>query len=352
MTSTDPPNAEFSMRHTLADHAKKLLLCIGYIITSAALIRYNKFMMEKQNFPHALALAACHMVVSSVCCWVIYLVKPSMLPAMEVTRGSRLTLFKWFIPIGFCFAVMLYTSNQAYKYCNVTFLQFMKEANAMLCFGLSWLVGLNSMNRLQLLVIIYVISTASISVSGEVSFSWFGFVLQAISQLVEVSRMVMSELVLSGRKLDPLTYTLFLAPVCLVVLIIANAIHWSHGTFHDFTRTWPLVLGNCFVAFALNLLVATVIKECSALGLIMCGICKDICIVLFSALAFDELVTGRQICGFALTLVGVFYWSLMKAKPDSPVIRASKRLLCMEPEAPGEKTQLFDKAGDKIERKV
>eukprot|EP00415_Alexandrium_ostenfeldii_P001028 UN1028 len=72
--------------------------------------------------------------------------------------------------------------------------------------------------------------------------------------------MIMGEIVLSGRKLDPLTYNMFLAPICLCVLVIANLVHWSHGTFEDFREMWPLVFANACVAFCLNILVAAVIK--------------------------------------------------------------------------------------------
>merc|ERR1719210_694334 len=101
-------------------------------------------------------------------------------------------------------------------------------------------------------------SAASFAVSGEIRFKWAGFVYQAVSQLAECSRMVMGEIVLSGKKLDPLTYTLFLAPICFIVLLIGNAVHWSPGTFRDFPAMCPLLLGSACLAFVLNVVVAAV----------------------------------------------------------------------------------------------
>merc|ERR1719414_751353 len=184
------------------------------------------------------------MLVSTIMSGVIYLVRPAMMPAMETTKGNRLELLKWFIPIGVCFAIMLFGSNQAYVYCSVTFLQFMKEANVIVVFLISCIVGLQSCNRLRAVIIVWVIAGASVAVSGEVRFKWAGFILQAVSQLAECSRMVMGEIVLSGKKLDPLTYTLFLAPICFIVLIIGNALLFSPGTFRDFPAMCPLLLGN------------------------------------------------------------------------------------------------------------
>merc|ERR1719414_2654021 len=127
------------------------------------------------------------MLVSTIMSGVIFLVRPSMMPAMETTKGNRLALMKWFVPIGVCFAIMLFGSNQAYVYCSVTFLQFMKEANVMLVFVISCVVGLQSCNRLRAVIIIWVIAGASVAVSGEVRFAWAGFILQAVSQLAECS---------------------------------------------------------------------------------------------------------------------------------------------------------------------
>jgi len=334
-------------------YLKKLCYCIVYIIVSAGLIRYNKMMMKKDHFPHALALSAIHMFVCSVLCSTLYMVKPSMFPGMEATKGQRLGLLKWFVPIGCCFAIMLFGSNQAYLYCSVTFLQFMKEANVMLVFVFSCVIGLQSCTRLRTLVIIWVIAGAALSVSGEVHFKWLGFIFQGISQLAECSRMVMGEIVLTGRKLDPLTYNLFLAPICLIVLIIANAIHWSSGTAADFADMWPLLLGNACVAFCLNVLVALVIKECSAVGFVLTGLMKDIAIVIFSSVAFHENVTTKQAEAFIVTVLGVFAWSFIKIYPTSLPVRCLEKLLCATPtEDPTEKTALLSKEEPKIAKEV
>lgn len=324
-------------------YTRKIVFCVMYIIVSAALIRFNKLMMKKDHFPHALALSACHMFVCSVLCSALYLIFPSMFPGMEVTKGQRLGLMKWFIPIGICFAIMLFGSNQAYMYCSVTFLQFMKEANVMLVFIFSCIVGLQSFTKLRCVVIIWVIAGASISVSGEVHFAWLGFVFQGVSQLAEVSRMIMGEIVLSGKKLDPLSYNMFLAPICLIVLIIANAAHWQPTIMADFAHMWPLIILNALVAFALNILVAAVIKECSAVGFVLTGLLKDIAIVVFSACAFHEHVTQKQAGAFVITIAGVCFWSYMKLYPTSMIVKSCERLLCVDNGSEREKEALMPK---------
>jgi len=323
---------------------KKFALCIVYISVSTLLIRFNKMMMQEDRFPFAMALSAIHMFVSSVLCTLLYLIAPSMYPAMEGTKGHRWDLMRWFVPIGACFAVMLYGSNQAYIYCSVPLLQFMKEANVMIVFLISCAVGLQSISRLRVLLIIWVIAGAAISVTGDLRFSLVGIAFQATSQLAECARMVLGEFVLSGRKLDPLTYTFFLAPTCLMVLLVANLCHWDPQTWPALAKCWPLVLCNAGVAFILNVLVAAVIKEVSAVGFVLTGLTKDIFIVMLSWLLFGEPVTTMQWSAFCMTLMGVGVWSWMKVNPRSSVIQMLERMLCMPcPEEKTEKTALLEK---------
>jgi len=324
---------------------KKLLLCLVYIAVSSLLIRFNSWMMHEDHFPFAMALSTIHMLVCSTLCIVLYSIAPSMYPAMEGTIGRRLDLMRWFIPIGACFAVMLYGSNKAYAYCSVALLQFMKEANVVVVFVISCAVGLQSINRLRILLIVWVLVSAAISVTGDLSFSFLGIAFQVTSQLAECARTVLGEFVLSGRKLDPLTYTFFLAPICLVVLLVADFVHWDPRIWPALVRWWPIILCNACVAFLLNILVAAVIKEVSAVGFVLTGLTKDIVIVVLSWLFFGDPITQVQWSAFAMTLLGVGVWSVMKISPRSPIIRMLEAAVCMnvQQDEPTEATSLIEK---------
>mmetsp|Transcript_72265 Transcript_72265/g.225323 ORF Transcript_72265/g.225323 Transcript_72265/m.225323 type:complete len:305 (-) Transcript_72265:51-965(-) len=287
--------------------------------------------MQDDHFPFAIVLSAIHMLVSSVLCGVLYLVAPSMFPAMESTKGQTASLMKLFLPIGAFFAVMLYGSNQAYRFCSVALLQFMKEANVMIVFLISCAAGLQSMNRVRLALIVWVIAGATISVSGDLKFSLIGIAFQAASQLAECARVVLGEIALSGRRLDPLTYTSFVAPLCFVVLLVASIFTWEARIVPAMGSCWPLLLMNALVAFALNVLVAAVIKEISAVGFVLTGLTKDILIVVLSCLLFGEPITLTQWSAFAMTLGGVGLWSLMKVSPDALPVQLLERTLCMPP---------------------
>jgi drug/metabolite transporter (DMT)-like permease len=303
-----------------------------YIFVSGSLIYFNKFLMNTKRFPHAMALTCIHMCMTLFLCLVTYCVRPSMFPGVERTQGKRLRVLNMILPIGVLFAIMLYGSNRAYLYCGIAFLQFMKEANVALVFIFSCAAGLQTMSRQRLFVICWIILGSSICVHGDMSFFLIGFALQAMSQLAECMRAVLAEMLLSGDdvKLDPLTYTMFMSPVCLGVLLLGTIITWTPAVLEDFLVWWPYLLPNASLAFVLNLSIAALIQNASAVGFILCGVLKDICLVVGSVFILGESIVALQWFSFTITISGVFVWSYMRVCPDAPAVQMFERALCVE----------------------
>lgn len=328
---------------------KVVLLCTVYIATSSLLIRFNKFLMDPSRFPYTVALSSMHMGCSLLLCVLLYAVRPTLFPGMAATEGRRLELLRWFLPIGVAFALSLCLSNEAYMYCNVAFLQFMKESNVVICFLFSCAAGLQVMNRLKLSVVAWIMLGSLLCVSHELNFVLLGFLLQLCSQLAECSRVVMGELVLSGSsfKLDPLTYTMFAAPICFATLLVGNVFFWEAEMLHRLAIWWPYLLPNMALAFVLNVLVATIVKELSAVGFILTGLVKDIVLVMVSAFTFHEVVTQTQAFSFTIVLMGVLFWSLMKASPNHPIVQRAEVLCGLRSEV-GKPTEATPLSSSKV----
>jgi len=313
----------------MSQTSRTIGLCAAYIFLSGGLINFNKYLMHKGRFPHPMFLTAVHMAASLVLTSLTYLVRPSTMPGVEKCRGKVLRLYKYLAPIGVLFAIMLYGSNKAYLYCSVAFLQFMKEANVVLVFIFSAMCGLQVVNRQRTFVIGWVILGSSLCVSGEMNFVFIGFLIQGFSQFAECMRAVIAELVLTGNdfKLDPLSYTMFVAPVCLLVLVIGNAIIWEHAVIEDLAVWWPYLIPNACIAFFLNITIAHVIKETSAVGFIITGVVKDIALVVFSSVFFHDVIALKQWVSFSVTLGGVFFWSFMTKFPNHPLVGSFEKML-------------------------
>jgi drug/metabolite transporter (DMT)-like permease len=279
--------------------------------------------MQKERFPFALPLTTLHMLTTLLLSNLLYWLKPSLYPAMEKTQGQRIQLLRWFVPMGCLFAMGLFCSNKAYTYCSVAFLQFMKESNVALVFGLGSLAGLQQCTRSRLFVLLWILTGAFIAVRGEMHFVLMGFIVQGISQLGECGKTVLGEWTLRGSslKLDPLTFTMFLSPVSLFFLFFGTYFTWQHEILLRAAEWWHLLLPNAFLAFFLNVLVAVVIKDFNAVTFMLSGLIKDMGIVLASIAFFGEVVILKQLCGFAICLGGIALWSTMRVWPDCTAVR-------------------------------
>jgi len=309
--------------------ARVLVLCAGYILLSGGLIEFNKFLMSADRFPHAMALTCLHMFTTFILCNMFYWLRPDLYPTMQATEGKRLEVFRWFVPVGLFFAVGLFFSNEAYVYCSPAFLQFMKEGNIVLVFLLSCLLGLQVATRARVVNIVWILGGSLMAVSGQIDFAIMGFTYQLISQFGECSKNVLGDWMMKSHlKLDALTYTMFLAPACFVILLIGVVSSWTSEIVTDFLVWWPYLIPSGCLAFALNVCISSLIKECSAFTFILAGLFKDASIVLVGAAYLGEKVSLQQYVGFAVCLSGVFFWSYSKILPESPVVQLFERATC------------------------
>jgi len=318
----------------MASALRSLMLCIIYILLSSTLIQFNKQLMSPTRFPHAMLLTTIHMLTTCVLCNLLYFFAPSMFPSMEKVKAQRVELFKSFVPLGLLFAIGLYGSNQAYLYCNAAFLQFMKEGNIVLVFAISCLAGMAVLTGDKVVNIIWIVGGASIAVVGEVHFVLVGFLFQIMSQVGECCKNVMGEWMMKGRfKLDPLTYTMFMAPVCLVFLLVGTAVTWDKHNISDMRAMWRFLVPNACLAFLLNVSISVLIKEVSAMAFILSGLVKDVLIVAVSAAVFGENVVRNQYLGFTICLSGVFFWSWSKIAPESQSVKLFRKMCGSQQEA-------------------
>jgi len=290
-----------------------------YIATSAGLITFNKYMLQDNHFPHAVHLTMTHMAVTTVYSLCLYAAAPQLYPSMEKAAAEWRTTMKYVGPLGVLFALALFTSNSAYRYSTVAFLQFCKQGNVALVFIMACCLGLQRFTWTKAAVLSVVIGGCSFCAHGEINFVLVGFLLQICSQFCECSKNLIGEIIMTGAglKLDVLTFVLFQAPSSLVPLLAAGVYTWQPAVGTDFIKMWPLLIANASIAFFLNILIALTIKRLSALAFVIIGLLKDGVIVACSSIVFQDPVTSQQKLGFALTLCGMAMWSHLKMKEQA-----------------------------------
>jgi len=313
-----------------------------YILCSAMMIESNKWLMLPGHFPYPVTLTTSHMFMSFVLANCLRCACPAAFPSLQKIEVTRWFLLK-FVPIGAAFALSLVCGNAAYKFLSVSFLQCMKQWNVVIIYAFSVLAGLEALRRCSIVLLTFIICGVLLAIRGQLHFELAGFVLQVISSLSEATKVIMQGVLMSGSlKLDALTMVLFMAPACLLTNIVPLAVvdvpRW--GELYPLLMShWPFILLNACLAFGLNVIVAQCIKQLSPVGYLLCGIVKDVCIIVTSSVFLGESLERMQIIGFSIALSGVTAYSLYKQNLDcfdddsvlSGFARVAQRL-CAKPE--------------------
>ena len=296
--------------------AETLTIGSCYVLVSASLIAFNKYLMHAGRFPFPIAMSAMHMLATTLMSLLLYMLAPSLYPSMGKAKENWKGLLKYILPLGMLFALALYCSNSSYMYSSVAFLQFCKEGNVALVFALSCLLGLQVFSWDKVAILTIVVAGCSLCAHGESNFVWAGFLLQITSQVAECLKNLIGEVVMSqaGMKLDVLTFVMFQAPCSLVPLLLSVAITWRPEIFVAFQAHWPLIFLNALNAFALNVIIATTLKRLSAVGFVIIGIAKDCLVVSASVLVFGDSISAQQQLGFFITITGIVCWSHLRIR--------------------------------------
>mmetsp|Transcript_100126 Transcript_100126/g.258800 ORF Transcript_100126/g.258800 Transcript_100126/m.258800 type:complete len:386 (-) Transcript_100126:103-1260(-) len=302
------------------------------ILCSVGLINFNSYLMADGRFPYAAPLVLMHMAFCSTFALVLRFLQPSLYPALTDPH-KRVPidadfLLRGVLPIGAVFSASLVLTNLAYNKLSVAFLQMLKECNIILVYAFSLIATLEMFSWRHVQVIFFAMVAASLTITGELNFVWDGFCIQVSSMVCECLRIVLQSVLLSGKKLDALSYVLVVSPVCflllgslmlLLVLLPPGALGAGLAlpTAAKLQEFAPLLAANCALAFALNVSIALLIKNTSAVSYIFCGVLKDILAVLVSVVILHESISPMQCVSFSMQILAVVVWSLLKSKPEN-----------------------------------
>jgi len=309
-----------------------------YVACSATLIKYNKFLMTANRFPYAVNMALGHQVSGFSFLFIMYLVRPSKFTSLQPERRREMDsgLFTRGLPIAACFGGQLMLSNMAYLYSSVAFLQMMKEGNMFLVYSLSLVAGLERFQSTQARVLSCLALSTALTIEGELSFSMAGFTLQCCSQIMECLKIVWQSSMLSAGgkcQLDPLTYNLLVQPataMVLTIILIGSATGFVSNVmmapWSAYVAWWPHLVANGMVALALNISISLFIANTSAVGFIVAGIIKDVCLICADVVISGTRLSHLQMGAFSMQLLFAASYSLLKTcgKKETALPTATK----------------------------
>lgn len=308
MGESAPPAPKQSLSIQLAVQYGCMFL---WIFLSAAVILVNKYVLSVSGFPYPIALTCTHMLFCSILAWLV--VKLGFAEATPITADTYISCI---LPIGLLFAGTLWSSNAAYLYLSVSFIQMLKATTPLVVFVVGCGFGTEKFTVSSLGNMIVVGVGIAIASYGELMFVLFGVILQCGSIICESTRLTLVQILLQKRgiKLNPVSTLYHIAPCCFVFLFLPF-------TYIELPRIMadpnvninvPLLLLSASVAFALNMAVFLLIGKTSALTMNIAGVVKDWLLIGLSVLIFGNPVTGLQLFGYGISFLGVMYYNYLK----------------------------------------
>jgi drug/metabolite transporter (DMT)-like permease len=195
----------------------------------------------------------------------------------------------------------------------------------------TWALGVEAVDLKKLLNVSAIVVGVIIASFGEIDFVLTGFLYQCAGLVFEAIRIVMVQRLLSGAefKMDPLVSLYYFAPVC-AVMNLTVALFWEVPSV-TMEEVYAVGLGTFFlnasVAFCLNVSVVFLVSlihqvplneanrnlqigKTSGLVLTLCGVLKDILLVVASIIIWGTVISGLQVFGYSIALAGMLWFKL------------------------------------------
>ncbi len=297
---------------------KKILVSYSYvavwIFLSFTVIVYNKYILDGKmyNWPFPISLTMIHMGFCSFIAF--FLVRVFKL--VEPLNMTRELFISSVVPIGALYSLSLWLSNSAYIYLSVSFIQMLKALMPVAVYSTGVIAKKDTFNSKTMTNMVAISVGVAIAAYGEARFNLFGVMLQLGAVVVEATRLVMIQILLTskGITLNPISTLYYVAPCCFVFLsipwmVVEYPVLMATSSFKvDF-----FVFGmNSLAAFALNLAVFLLVGKTSALTMNVAGVVKDWLLIAFSWSVIMDRVTPINLMGYAVAFIGVCFYNHAK----------------------------------------
>ncbi|KAI2631989.1 TPT-domain-containing protein [Hypoxylon sp. NC1633] len=284
-----------------------------WISLSSSVILFNKWILDTLEFRYPVILTAYHLTFATVATQLMARYTTLLDGRKSVKMTGRVYL-RAIVPIGVFFSLSLICGNLTYLYLSVAFIQMIKATTPVAVLLSSWSMGLAPPNIKQLLNVSAIVVGVMIASFGEIKFVWIGFLYQLGGIMFEAVRLNLVQALLSSAeyKMDPLVSLYYFAPICAAMNGIV-ALFWEvpkmsmAEVYHVGLFTFFL---NGLCAFLLNVSVVFLIGKTSAVIMTLCGVLKDVLLVIASMLIWGTPVSSLQAFGYTIALGGMIYYKL------------------------------------------
>ncbi|KAK3378198.1 triose-phosphate transporter family-domain-containing protein [Podospora didyma] len=285
----------------------------SWIFFSNLTILFNKWLIDNRGFRYPVLLTCWHLVFATIATQIMARTTHLLDGRKNIKMTGKLYL-RAIVPIGLLYSASLVCSNMVYLYLSVAFIQMLKSAAPVAVLLTAWAWRIEDPSMKRLFNILFIVAGVALASFGEIDFSLTGFLFQIGGIIFEAVRLVMIQVLLSddGQKMDPLVSLYYYAPVCAAMnILIAIPSEASEFHFADLAKAgYGLLLLNAMVAFMLNVCSVFLIGKTSSLVMTLCGILKNILLVIASVMIWHTSISSLQFIGYGIALGGLVYYSV------------------------------------------
>ncbi|OBT77578.1 hypothetical protein VF21_04604 [Pseudogymnoascus sp. 05NY08] len=312
------PTVEKDAGVSLLSRIPSAAYVLNWIFFSTIVILFNKKIISDWGFPYPVLLTCWHLIFATVLTQILARTS-TILDGRKTVRMTGKVYFRAIVPIGVLYSLSLVCSNLTYLYLSVAFIQMLKAAAPASVLFVGYAFGTDKYDLKVLLNICAIVFGVGLASYGEIDFSLIGFMYQLGGLIFESIRLIMVQKLLTGKaddpnsyKMDPLVSLYYYAPVCAVMnVFVALFVEMPTFKMADLVQLGPWILiANASAAFLLNVASVFLIGKTSSLVLTLCGVIKNVGIVVLSVILWGTIVSGLQWLGYSIASAGLVYYSL------------------------------------------
>jgi len=314
----------------LSPHVRIALVILAWYATSISMSLVNKavYGVFYGGFPFPVLMTLINFVTKALfASFFIHIISPR--------PGLRLTWDQWrtmALPVSFSMAGDVSASNLSLLTISLSFYTMVKPFQLVFVLIFAVAMGLEKPSMALAATIVVISVGTALASSGELEFSWVGFLLVIASTVLSGFRWAMSQKLLQGvgqgleEPLDPIATMYITLPAASAALLpLFLAVEAEALMRSDFWELHPgvwlplvgVMLGTGVLSFMLILLELQLVQMTSSLTCSIAGVFKELCLIAASVLCFGDSVSLLNIAGVSTSFAGVFLynWQRAQAKP-------------------------------------
>jgi hypothetical protein len=213
----------------------------------------------------------------------------------------------------------MFTGNVAYLYLSVAFIQILKAFTPAVTMILCLAIGVEALSLplvASILLIALGTSAAVLIESGTPAFSPYGFTCFMLSSATEAGRVVAAEILLGAERYNTAEALVYIGGPAALALMGGAAVWEGPGIAaggFQLVLDHPVAFFNAFfISFLVNLTCFFAIQNTSSLTFKVAGCVKNIAVVWYGVLFQGEVVTGLQMLGYMVSVLGFAIYSHLK----------------------------------------